>query len=62
VSHETGQPLRYADPEAERKAATVILHGPIGSLAPLEALRVMLATTDLTYEILPDGTIEVRSH
>jgi ferric-dicitrate binding protein FerR (iron transport regulator) len=62
VSHETGRPLRYADPEAERKAATVILHGPIGSLAPLEALRVMLATTDLTYEILPDGTIEVRSH
>lgn len=62
VSRETGRPVLFADPQVEQKAATVILHGPIGSLAPLEALRVMLATTDLTYEILPDGTIEVRSN
>jgi ferric-dicitrate binding protein FerR (iron transport regulator) len=60
VARETGRPVRYADSAAEQRAAAVILHGRIGPLAPLEALGVLLSTTDLTYEILPDGTIEVR--
>jgi ferric-dicitrate binding protein FerR (iron transport regulator) len=59
VAQETGRTVRFAA-GAERQAATVVLHGRIGPLAPLDALRVLLATTDLTYEILPDGTIEVR--
>lgn len=60
VAQETGRQVRYADAAAERQAAAVILHGQIGPLAPLDTLRVWLATTDLAYEILPDGTIEVR--
>jgi ferric-dicitrate binding protein FerR (iron transport regulator) len=60
VARETGRTVRYSNAAAERQAAAVILHGQIGPLAPLETLRVLLATTDLTYEILPDGTIEVR--
>ena len=57
VRRETGHPLRYAQPEAERQAATVILHGSIRDLPPMEALSVMLATTDLAYAMLADGTI-----
>jgi hypothetical protein len=29
-------------------------------LAPLEALAVMLATTDLEHEVLDDGTIMIK--
>ena len=60
VARETGRTLRYASAEVERQAATTILHGKIGQLAPLEALDAMLATTDLAYEVREDGTIEIR--
>lgn len=60
VARETGARVRYASPEAERRAATAILHGSIRHLAPLEALAVMLATTDLRHEVLSDGTIMIR--
>jgi hypothetical protein len=36
------------------------LHGSIRHLAPLEALSVMLATTDLEYVIPDDRSILVR--
>lgn len=61
VSRETGRPLRYATPELRKRAAGTILHGNIQALSPLEALETMLATTDLDYAILGDGTIEVRT-
>jgi ferric-dicitrate binding protein FerR (iron transport regulator) len=60
VARETGRNLRYATPQVEQRAATVILHGEIRHLAPLEALEAMLATTDLWVEL--DGhTMEIRS-
>jgi ferric-dicitrate binding protein FerR (iron transport regulator) len=61
VTRETGRPIRYKDSEVERRAATTVLHGSIRHLAPLEALGVMLATTNLEYVELPDGTLLIQS-
>jgi ferric-dicitrate binding protein FerR (iron transport regulator) len=61
VAHETGREIRYADSEVEQRAATTLLHGSIRHLAPLEALDVMLATTQLEYVALPDGTLLIQA-
>ncbi|HEX5648876.1 MAG TPA: FecR family protein [Steroidobacteraceae bacterium] len=61
VARETGRAIRYADREVERRAATTILHGSIQHLAPLEALDVMLATTQLEYVAQPDGTLLIQA-
>ncbi|MDH4259941.1 MAG: FecR family protein [Gammaproteobacteria bacterium] len=60
VARETGRQLHYESTTAENRAATVILHGNIRHLAPLAALDVMLATTDLEYSLIGD-TMEVRT-
>lgn len=60
VARETGRRLRYQSAVVESRAATVILHGNIRHLAPLAALDVMLATTDLEYSLVGD-TMEVRT-
>ena len=60
VARETGRVIQFDKPEIERKAGTTILHGNIRHLAPLEALEVMLATTDLEYALPDDGTILIR--
>jgi ferric-dicitrate binding protein FerR (iron transport regulator) len=60
VARESGLKLRYASPAVERKATATILHGSIDRLEPLEALEVMLATTDLRHEVLSDGTILIK--
>jgi hypothetical protein len=61
VARETGRRVRFTDSDVERRAATTILHGSIRHLAPLEALSVMLATTDLEYVELGDGTLLIRT-
>jgi ferric-dicitrate binding protein FerR (iron transport regulator) len=60
VARETGRAVRFASPDIERKAGTTILHGNIRHLAPLEALSVMLATTDFEYTLPDDATILIR--
>jgi hypothetical protein len=60
VARECGVEVRYANPAIERKATTTILHGSVRGLQPYEALQAMLATTDLQYEQLPDGTILIK--
>ncbi len=60
VARESGVKVRYASPAIERKATATILHGSIQRLKPFEALEVMLATTDLRHEVLPDGTILIK--
>ncbi len=60
VARETGRKLHYESATVESRAATVILHGNIRHLAPLAALDVMLATTDLEYALNGD-TMEVRT-
>ncbi len=59
VARETGRRLHYESAAVETRAATVILHGNIRHLAPLAALDVMLATTDLEYTLVGD-TMEIR--
>jgi hypothetical protein len=60
VARETGVAVRYATPAIERRASGTILHGSIRGLEPLEALAVMLATTDFRHEVLADGTIVIK--
>lgn len=60
VARETGRSLRFADPPARERARQVMLHGNIRHLSPLDALEVMLATTDLEYA-LGERTIEIRT-
>ena len=59
VTRETGFGLRYASPATRERATRTLLHGDIGTLTPIDALDVLLATTDLQYTLLDDGTIEV---
>ena len=59
VARETGRQLHYQSTAVESRATNVILHGNIRHLAPLAALDVMLATTDLEYALVGD-TMEVR--
>jgi ferric-dicitrate binding protein FerR (iron transport regulator) len=60
VARETGRKVEYADDEARDRTARTILHGNIEHLSPLEALRVMLATTDLHYRLRDDGSILIE--
>jgi ferric-dicitrate binding protein FerR (iron transport regulator) len=57
VARETGRRIEYADGQARERTASTILHGNIVGLSPLDALRVMLATTDLQYRLHEDGSI-----
>jgi ferric-dicitrate binding protein FerR (iron transport regulator) len=61
VARETGRVIRFKDAEVKRRAAATILHGSIRHLAPLDALSVMLATTDLDYVELSDGTLLIHA-
>jgi len=60
VARETGRRLRYESPLVEQRAASVILHGEVRHLAPIDALEAMLATTDLWVELDGDA-MEVRA-
>jgi hypothetical protein len=59
VGRETGRVIRFASPDVERRASQTILHGNIRHLAPMEALQVMLATTDFEPAV-SDDTILIR--
>ena len=61
ISRETGRSIRYENLAVEHKAAMTVLHGKIRDLLPMDALDVMLATTDLEYEIQEDGAILIRA-
>lgn len=60
VTRESGRDVRFASAAVEAQASRTRLHGRIDRLSPLEALDVMLATTDLSYELLDDGSILIR--
>lgn len=57
VSRETGRVIRFSDPALAVAAAQTTLHGSRQRLLPMEALTVMLATTDFRYSISADGDI-----
>jgi len=57
VSRETGRAVRFADPVDSVAARRTTLHGSHQRLLPMEALTVMLATTDFELAVTPDGDI-----
>ena len=57
VERETGRAVRFAQPEAEARARGTYLHGSPGRFAPMEALAVMLATTDFRYVVSEDAIL-----
>ena len=59
VANETGRALRFDTPLTETRVRGVILHGDAAALSPLEALDVVLSTTDFRYALRDDGAIEI---
>jgi ferric-dicitrate binding protein FerR (iron transport regulator) len=60
VARETGRELRYDSPETETRVRGVVLHGSTPAIAPVQAMDVALATTDIDYTLLLDGAILLR--
>jgi len=60
VSRETGRGLRYDSPETQLRVSKIVLHGTTPELAPVQAMEVTLATTDIDYVLPDDGTILLR--
>jgi ferric-dicitrate binding protein FerR (iron transport regulator) len=56
VSRETGRKLQFDDPATKRHAESLRLHGAAG-LSPAETLDVVVATTDLRYEMGSEAII-----
>jgi len=57
VARETGRPIRYDSPLTETGVGTALLRGTAENLAPMEALDVMLSTTEFDYTLRWDGSI-----
>jgi hypothetical protein len=51
ASRELGFTWRFADAAAERHGKTVVLHGSIDGLTPIEALKAILPTCGMTYQV-----------
>ncbi len=60
VARETGRQLMFDEPATEAQARSVILHGKAANLPPLEALDLLLSTTDLEYVLPSDQVIFIR--
>jgi ferric-dicitrate binding protein FerR (iron transport regulator) len=58
VARETGRQIVYADDNTRRQVAAIRMHGSVRGLAPLQALKAVMASTSLRFE-LPDGAIRV---
>ncbi len=61
VSRETGRTIRYESPAVQALTRSTILHGSVRNLAPMPAMQMVLATTDLDLAILDDGSLLVKS-
>ncbi|MGB5250151.1 MAG: FecR family protein [Gammaproteobacteria bacterium] len=57
VARETGRQIYFARPELEDRASQTILHGSRQRLMPMEALAVMLETTDFSYMVTSGSEI-----
>ena len=60
VARETGKRVKFEAPGIRLKVSNTILHGSVRNLPPLEALDVMLATTDMDYILLDSSVILIR--
>ncbi len=59
VARETGREIHYEEPGVQLAAGTSVLHGSAQSLTPMDALDVMLATTDFKYALSTNGVIVI---
>jgi ferric-dicitrate binding protein FerR (iron transport regulator) len=60
VARETGRQLRFDAADTRARAAAVRLHGSPRNLGPLDALSLMLATTDFEYRLEGETEILIR--
>jgi ferric-dicitrate binding protein FerR (iron transport regulator) len=60
VAREAGRPVKFSDAHAREIAEHTILHGSVKGRDPMDALRVVLSTTSLRYDIRGD-TIWIQS-
>lgn len=58
VARETGRKLEFADDATRQQAASIRMHGNVHGLAPLTALKAVMASTSLRLD-LPSGVIRV---
>ena len=59
VARETGREISFDEPGVQLAAGTAVLHGSAQDLTPMDALEVMLATTDFNYALLTNGEIVI---
>jgi len=60
ITHETGRPLRFDSATTESRAATMTLNVDVEGLDAMQALDIVLSTTDLEYGTRYDGTIVIE--
>jgi ferric-dicitrate binding protein FerR (iron transport regulator) len=58
IARQTGRKLIVADDQAKMKVASIVMHGSIRGLTPIQALSAVMSATELRYD-LPDGQIRV---
>ncbi len=57
VSRELGLSWRFADAAAERHGKAVVLHGSIDGLTPADALKAILPTCGMSYQVRRDQLV-----
>jgi ferric-dicitrate binding protein FerR (iron transport regulator) len=57
VSRETGWRVRFATPELERSAASIVLHGALEDVSPAEAPALVLPACGLVHRIENDTLV-----
>ena len=62
VARETGRTVHFANRELRSRAHTTVLHGQTRRLTPMEALAVMLQTTDFQYTVTGESEILIEDH
>lgn len=59
VARETGRRISYEERGVQLAAGTAVLYGSAQDLTPMDALEVMLATTDFDYALATNGEIVI---
>ena len=49
ITRETGRPIHFEEPGVQLAAGTAVLHGSAQDLTPMDALDIMLQTTDFNF-------------
>jgi len=60
IARETGRTVHFANRDLRTRAHTTMLHGQTQRLMPMEALAVMLQTTDFQYTVTGESEILIE--